>query len=200
MCPLPHNAKTIDLLKWVAGHPNQPFDPNMVVTIPTGHTTDWEWQAVLGQMEDLQRQGYILKLKQDPWGSTFWTITTTGTNYLHALERFENPQPSEPTPPVAVFGTPAMGTDVLIPIEPPVTAPKKSVAPFLERMSLRIRRLIRWEEMPTHLTAHLAYDVVKWLVLGGVVVVTGTVGLVAYYAIHRVLYWIHMATLPAWLR
>jgi hypothetical protein len=41
---------------------------------------------------------------------------------------------------------------------------------------------------------------VKWLVLGGVVVVTGTVGLVAYYAIHRVLYWIHMATLPAWLR
>jgi len=94
-----------------------------------------------------------------------------GTNYLHALERFENPQASEPTPPIAVFGTPAMGADILIPIEPPVPTPKKHVAPFVERMSLRIRHLIRWEEMPTHLTAHLAYDVMKWLILGGVVVV-----------------------------
>jgi hypothetical protein len=184
MSPLPHNAKTIDLLKWVATHPNQAFDPIMVVTIPTGHTSDWEWQAVLGQMEDLQRQGYILRLKQDPSGSTYWTITTTGTNYLHALERFENPQPSEPVPPIAVHGAPAAAAGVLIPIEPPVPSPKKHVAPFLERTMLRFGHIIHWEEMPTHLTAHLTYDVLKYLVLLAITALVGGVSLSLYYLIH----------------
>lgn len=166
MSALPHNAKTIDLLKWVASHPNQPFDPNMVVTIPTGHTTDWEWQAVLSQMEDLRKQGYIIKLKQDPWGSTFWTITTTGTNYLHALERFESPEAN--TSPVVVSGTPAARADVVIPIEPPIPTPKKRIAPFVERMLLRIRGVISWADMPTHLAAHMLYDVAKLIVSGGV--------------------------------
>ena len=108
---------------------------------------------------------------------------------------------SEPTPPIAVFGTPAMGADILIPIGTARSyAEENTVAPFVERMSLRIRHLIRWEEMPTHLTAHLAYDVMKWLILGGVVVVVGTVSWAAYYAIHRVVHWIHTASWPAWLQ
>jgi hypothetical protein len=122
--------------------------------------------------------GYILKLKQDPWGSTFWIITTTGINYLHALERFENPQPSEPAPLIAVFGTPAVG------VEPPIPAPKKRVAPFLERTMLRIGHIIRWEEMPTHLTAHLTYDMLKYLVLLIITLLVGGVSLSLYYLIH----------------
>jgi len=185
--PLPHNARVIDLLKWVAGNPNQPFDPNMVVHT-TGHTSDWEWQAVLGQMEDLRRQNYIMKLKQDPAGSTYWTITTSGTNYLHALERFEN---STAVPAVADANPQAPDSEITIPTAPPIPTPKKHVAPFMERTSLRIRRLIRWEEMPTHLTAHLTYDVVKYLVLGGAVVVIGTVTWIAYNLVHRLVHWMH---------
>src|SRR5271167_1119971 len=82
----------LDLLKWVAANPNKPFDPNMVVSLSTNHASDWEWQAVLGQMEDLKRQSYITKLKQDPAGSTYWTITPKGENYLRALERAESPE------------------------------------------------------------------------------------------------------------
>ena len=87
MSPLPHNAKDVDLLKWVKANPNKPFDPNLVVT--TSHTSDWEWQAVLGQMEELRRQNYITKLNQDPHGSTYWTINSKGENYLRALEQAE---------------------------------------------------------------------------------------------------------------
>jgi hypothetical protein len=85
---LPNSAAAIDLLKWVIANPNKPFDPNMVVSAT--HTSDWQWQAVLAQMEDLGRQGYITKLKQDGGGSTYWTITGKGENYLRALERAEN--------------------------------------------------------------------------------------------------------------
>jgi len=68
----------------------------MVVSLSTNHASDWEWQAVLGQMEDLRLNNYILKLKQDPHGSTYWTITPKGENYLRALERAESI--AEPTP------------------------------------------------------------------------------------------------------
>jgi hypothetical protein len=88
----PDSARTIDLLKWVAAHPNQAFDPNMVINAT--HTNDWQWQAVIAQMEDLRRQSYITKLKQDPLGSTYWNITQTGTNYLNALARFEDKEPN----------------------------------------------------------------------------------------------------------
>ncbi len=94
MSALPDNARTIDLLKWVAANPNKPFDPNMVVSLSTGHTWDWEWQAVLGQMEDLRLQNYVTKLRQDAAGSTYWTITTKGTSYLHALESSESRAPN----------------------------------------------------------------------------------------------------------
>ena len=89
---LPHSANRRDLLRWVAANPNKPFDPNMVVSLSTGHSTDWEWLAVLGQMEDLRLQGYINRLKQDPAGSTYWTITPTGEKYLQALNSFEQAQ------------------------------------------------------------------------------------------------------------
>jgi Cdc6-like AAA superfamily ATPase len=62
----------------------------MVVSLSTNHASDWEWQAVLGQMEELRRLNYITKLKQDPAGSTYWTITSKGQNYLLALERAES--------------------------------------------------------------------------------------------------------------
>ena len=88
MTALPNSAAAIDLLKWVIANPNKPFDPNMVVSAT--HTSDWQWQAVLAQIEDLGRQGYITKLKQDGGGSTYWTITGKGENYLRALERAEN--------------------------------------------------------------------------------------------------------------
>jgi serine/threonine protein kinase len=92
MSALPHVASRLDLLKWVAANPNKPFDPNMVVSISTGHTSDWEWQAVLGQMEDLRFQGYVTRLKQDASGSTYWTITASGEKYLRALSNFEQAQ------------------------------------------------------------------------------------------------------------
>jgi serine/threonine protein kinase len=95
MDDLPHVTSRRDLLNWVAANPNQPFDPNMVVSLSTGHTSDWEWQAVLGQMEDLRLQGYINKLKQDGGGSTYWTITESGKRYLQALNSFEQAQEIE---------------------------------------------------------------------------------------------------------
>jgi len=184
---LPHNAKIVDLLKWVAAHPNQPFDPNMVVSLSTNHTSDWEWQAVLGQMEDLRRQNYIMKLKQDGAGSIYWTITTSGTNYLHALERFENPEAAgvARTEPAS---TPA--AEVTIPTTPPIQTPKKHVAPFMERTSLRIRHFIHWEEMPTHLAAHLTYDIIKYLVCGGALVLLGLLSWAAFHAIHGLIHWL----------
>ncbi|SRR6266404_8071549 len=95
MGSLPHTADRIDLLNWVAANPNKPFDPSMVVTPSTGHSTDWEWQAVLAQMEDLRLQGYITRLKQDAAGTTNWTITASGENYLHALNGFVRAQDIE---------------------------------------------------------------------------------------------------------
>jgi hypothetical protein len=92
---LPQIASRLDLLKWVAANPNKPFDPNMVVSLSTAHTSDWEWQAVLGQMEDLRVQGYITRLKQDPSGSTYWMITSSGERYIQALNSFEQAQDLE---------------------------------------------------------------------------------------------------------
>src|SRR5208282_491919 len=89
---LPHIASRLDLLKWVAANPNKPFDPDMVVSTSTGHASDWEFQAVLGQMEDLRLQGYINRLKQDASGSTYWTITPSGERYKEALRSFEQNQ------------------------------------------------------------------------------------------------------------
>jgi len=62
----------------------------MVVSLSTGHTSDWEWQAVIAQMEDLNRQAYIMRLRQDPTGATYWAISQKGENYLLALERFQS--------------------------------------------------------------------------------------------------------------
>jgi hypothetical protein len=87
MTSLPNSATTINLLEWVFTNPNKPFDPNMVIS--ADHTSDWQWQAVLDQMERLRAQTYITKLKQDPHGSTYWTITPRGENYLGALKRAE---------------------------------------------------------------------------------------------------------------
>ncbi len=61
----------------------------MVVSLSTGHTSDWEWQAVIAQMEDLSRQAYVMRLRQDPTGATYWAISQKGENYLLALERFQ---------------------------------------------------------------------------------------------------------------
>src|SRR5258708_5787035 len=85
MSPLPESVKDIDLLRWVVAHPNEAFDPAMVVSVT--HATDWQWQAVVHQMEDLGRRTYLRKIKQDPSGVTFWTITPRGENYLRARER-----------------------------------------------------------------------------------------------------------------
>jgi hypothetical protein len=92
MTDRPETARTIDLLKWVNANPNQAFDPNMVVKAI--HTSDWQWQAVIAQMEDLRRQNYLMKLKQDPLGSTYWSITPSGKNYLSALAQFEKKEHS----------------------------------------------------------------------------------------------------------
>ena len=144
---LPQTAKVVDLLKWVAAHPNQPFDPNMVVTTSTAHTDSWEWQAVLAQMEDLRRQNYIVSLRQDSSGSTYWQITTTGENYLRALEWFENPK--------TVVPVPVVPTVQPVPAVQPIPTPKRYLGPFMQRAWLRIRRFIHWEEMPTHVTGHV---------------------------------------------
>lgn len=104
---LPRVASRLDLLKWVAANPNKPFDPNMVVSLSTGHTGDWEWQAVLAQMEDLRVQGYLNRLRQDASGSSFWTITPSGERYLHALKSFEQGQDLErlyPQSPIGLGG------------------------------------------------------------------------------------------------
>jgi hypothetical protein len=162
MSPLPNNASTLDLLRWVATHPNQPFDPNMVITAT--HVSDWQWQAVLGQMEDLRRQNYILRINQDAGGSTYWTITTSGVSYLQALESFatSNVEPAVKTE------TKRQPAGPVISLQAPVPTPKKHVGPFVERTALRLRGLISWQEMPTHLAAHLLYDAAKLLVFGGV--------------------------------
>jgi uncharacterized repeat protein (TIGR01451 family) len=75
----------------------------MVVTAT--HTTDWQWQAVNDRMEMLRRQGYIHKQKQDPAGSTHWTMTPKGQNYLGALERAE--EAGEDESPIAASSTSA---------------------------------------------------------------------------------------------
>jgi len=59
------------------------------MVVDATHTTDWQWQAVLDQMEELRRKTYIDKLKQDPAGSTYWTISAKGEHHLRALELFE---------------------------------------------------------------------------------------------------------------
>jgi hypothetical protein len=175
----------------------------MVVSLSTGHTTDWEWQAVLGQMEDLRKQNYVMRLKQDAGGSTYWTITTSGINYLHALERFETPVESEPVAAVAVSGTPSPGIVIpahgaqitvngvpvmpmTIPAEPPVPAPSQPVSSFVARRFLWIQRSIRWDEMPTHITAHLAYDLLKY---GAAIVSTLVIAGVSYGA-YRLLHFL----------
>jgi serine/threonine protein kinase len=101
---LPHVASRLDLLKWIAANPNKPFDPNMVVSMSTGHTSDWEWGAVLGQMEELRIQGYITRQKQDASGSTYWTITPSGERYMRALSGFEQAQDFERLYPQSVAG------------------------------------------------------------------------------------------------
>jgi hypothetical protein len=151
MSTLPHNAKTVDLLKWVAAHPNQPFDPNMVVSLSTNHTTDWEWQAVLGQMEDLRRQGYIMLLKMDGGSSTYWTITTSGSNYLRALESFEAPRTEDTETPKEIAAEQSKRQSmpaIIAPVELPAPTPKKYLWPFMERRALWIRHVIQWEDMP----------------------------------------------------
>jgi hypothetical protein len=87
MSALPNTVKDIDLLRWVVANPKNPFDPNMLVYAT--HTTDWQWQAVTAQMAELKRLAYISQLSQDPGGSTYWTITSKGENYLRELERAE---------------------------------------------------------------------------------------------------------------
>ncbi len=54
--------------------------------IKATHTDDWQLKAVAAQMETLRRQGYLNKLRQDSGGSTYWTITQKGKNYLSALD------------------------------------------------------------------------------------------------------------------
>jgi KAP family P-loop domain len=85
MSSLPDTVDNLDLLRWVFINSDKPFDPNMLINAT--HTTDWQWQAVVGQMEALKRQGYVNKLKQDPAGSTYWTVTQKGESYLRALEQ-----------------------------------------------------------------------------------------------------------------
>lgn len=163
------------------------------MVIQSTHTSDWQWQAVLGQMEDLRRQNYILKLKQDPWGSTYWGITTTGLNYLRALESFSE-QSAESQP--QSLPEPALATQTPAPLAPTnefsvATMPsrKRYFWPFVERMTLRFRGLVSWEEMPTHLASHLIYDVAKLAVSGSLF---GLAMLYVIHLLHRIL-----ASLPS---
>ena len=140
------------------------------MVISAKHISDWQWQAVLGQMEDLRRQNYITRLKQDSGGSTYWVITTSGLNYLKALESFAEPKVVETEP--GVQSSSIANDTVEIPSVPTTeTAParprKRYFWPFIERTALRIRKLISWDEMPTHLAAHLIYDGAKALIFGG---------------------------------
>lgn len=141
-------------------------------------------------MEDLRRQNYIQKLKQDPWGSTYWTITTSGLNYLQALESFANPK-VEPVPqpepqPEIVHEPPAQITSapVLTTAVSSVPPRKRYFWPFVERVTLRVRGLVSWEEMPTHLASHLIYDGAKALVFGSVF---GGVMLYMIHLLHQIL-------------
>jgi len=103
MNELPRVASRLDLLNWVAANPNKPFDPNMVVAMNTAHTNNWEWQAVLAQMEDLRVQGYMTRLRQDPSGSTYWIITPKGERYVKALTDFEEAQEVERLSPQSII-------------------------------------------------------------------------------------------------
>jgi hypothetical protein len=89
MAALPHLVKDIDLLRWVKAHPNVAFDPTRVVSLSTGHSTDWEWQAVEMAMDLLKSQSFIALVKREPDGTTYWKITTQGERRLRALERAE---------------------------------------------------------------------------------------------------------------
>lgn len=187
---LPRNAKTIDLLRWVETNHNQPFDPNMVVSLSTGHSTDWEWQAVEGQMEDLRRQGYILRVRQDASGSTYWVITESGTKYLRALERFENSPAGmgQTKPPDSAPEEAISQVEVVVPaIEMPAPTPKAYLWPFLERKALWIRRSIKWEDMPSQLAAQLTYDLLKYSVIITGTALVGGVSLAVFYLIRFLL-------------
>jgi TIR domain len=96
LSPLPKTVKAADLLRWVTANTNKPFDPAMVVD--TKHTSDFEWKTVTAQMEELRRQGYIIKLNEDAWGSTYWTITSEGVVYLASLEYEQNFPKATPRP------------------------------------------------------------------------------------------------------
>jgi hypothetical protein len=81
---LPDSVKEVDLLTWVDANPDRAFDPNIVVN--SRHTTDWQWQAVLSQIEMLAGEGYITKLRQDPAGSFYLRITPRGKDRLRSLQ------------------------------------------------------------------------------------------------------------------
>lgn len=202
----PHSVEPIVLLKWVVANQMEAFDPNMVVQAT--HTSDWEWQAVANQMEELRRQGYLSKVRQDPWGSTYWTITQKGLNYLHAFESFESqvsspPSPEMPKPPTpevteqvksegAAAPAPAPEPPQAVAVtEPPLPLRKKHIGPLFSRMYLWIGRWIQWEEMPTHLTAHLAYDVLKYLVFGGALTIIAALIWAGYHLFHWLIHWVH---------
>lgn len=68
-------------------NPNKAFDPNMLVNAK--HTTDWQFQGVAAQLAELKRLTYLHLQKEDSGGSTYWTITPKGENYLQELERAE---------------------------------------------------------------------------------------------------------------
>jgi Protein kinase domain len=106
MNQLPSIASRLDLLKWVLAHPNQPFDPTMVVSVSSRHADGWEWRAVEAAMDQLKFDGYITQLKRGPEG-TYWTITPQGESYLKALTSFEDAQVLAKTQPaVATTGSP----------------------------------------------------------------------------------------------
>jgi hypothetical protein len=159
------------------------------MVVQSTHTSDWQWQAVLGQMEDLRKQNYILKLKQDPWGSTYWAVTTPGLNYLRALESFSEPsvesQPHLRPEPARQAREPAPlapTKDSSVATMPPR---KRYFWPFIERMTLRFRGLVSWEDMPTHLASHLIYDVAKAIVSGSIF---GLAMLYVIHLLHRILH------------
>jgi hypothetical protein len=213
MNSLLRSVKPIVLLRWVADHVGEPFDPIMVVNAK--HTSDWPWKAVLDQMEGLRRDGYIVKLREDASGSTYWAITTSGRNYLSAYGRFEPqvptseqgephetvepqvaPKPFKSEAAVAVTPRPAAApapgpTPEALVTDAPVPTPKKRFSPFLERLSLRIRHLIKWEEMPTHLAAHLTYETIKYLIFGGLLAIIATLTWLAIHIFRWLAHWMH---------
>lgn len=121
-------------------------------------------------------------------------------NYLHALQRFEAPVEREAAAPVSVSGIPSPvivipahgalitvnGIPVTIPAEPPVPAPSQPVSSFVARSFLWIQRSIRWDEMPTHISAHLAYDLLKY----GVGIATALVIAGVSYGVYLLLHFL----------